>query len=284
MLARLVVLHDPAGAERVDVDPVDLPGERQPGRELETALQLRRRPLVPERDLEPARHEREAGLALLLDDRLEVAPQRLVELAQLHLGELHPHAADRLVEALPHQPLRVVDVARLELLDAELRRHAREEAVQRRVRHRAALHRVGLGVDRPRGEEALDEPGGGAVGEALELGHRERGARAELLEHERVREPRRPVEGGLRALEPPLPAVRAGERLGASASRAASSASARSRSRSVGASSSGHVSAESGRRRVQRRTSSTSKSAWTSCQNGLASRGLPSSSAASRTR
>ena len=43
------------------------------------------------------------------------------------------------------------------------------------------------------------------------------------------------------------------------ASPAASSASARSRSRSVGAASSGHVSAESGRRRVQRRTSSGSK-------------------------
>ena len=70
----------------------------------------------------------------------------------------------------------------------------------------------------------------------------------------------------------------------AHASCAASSASARSRSRSVGAWSSGHVSAESGRRRVQFRTSSGSKSACTSCQKGLASRGLPSSSAASRTR
>ena len=70
----------------------------------------------------------------------------------------------------------------------------------------------------------------------------------------------------------------------ASASWAASSASALSRSRSVGASSIGQVSAESGRRRVQRRTSSGSKRACTSCQNGLASRGLPSSSAASRTR
>ena len=102
---------------------------------------------------------------------------------------------------------------RLELLDAELRRHAREEAVQRCVRHRAALHRVRLRVDRPRGEEPLEEPGGGAVGEALELGHRERGARGELLEHERVREPCRPVEGAQCALEPPRPAVRARESL-----------------------------------------------------------------------
>ena len=68
-----------------------------------------------------------------------------------------------------------------------------------------------------------------------------------------------------------------------SGSRAASSASARRRSRSVGAASSSHVSCESGRRRVQRRTSSGSKSATTSSQNGLGSRGLPSSVAASRT-
>ena len=68
-----------------------------------------------------------------------------------------------------------------------------------------------------------------------------------------------------------------------SGSRAASSASARRRSRSVGAASSSQVSRESGRRRVQRRTSSGSKSAATSSQNGLGSRGLPSSVAASRT-
>ena len=67
-------------------------------------------------------------------------------------------------------------------------------------------------------------------------------------------------------------------------SRDASSASARRRSRSVGASSSDHVSAESGRRRVHRRVSSGSNTACTSSQNGLGSRGLPSSVAASRTR
>ena len=49
---------------------------------------------------------------------------------------------------------------------------------------------------------------------------------------------------------------RARARSASSASAAASAASARSRSRSVGASSSGHVSAESGRRVVARRTSS----------------------------
>ena len=37
-LARLVVLDDPARAERVDVDPVDLPREREARPELEPAL------------------------------------------------------------------------------------------------------------------------------------------------------------------------------------------------------------------------------------------------------
>ena len=67
------------------------------------------------------------------------------------------------------------------------------------------------------------------------------------------------------------------------ASSADSAASERRRSRSVGASSSGHVSAESARRLVQRVTSEGSKSPRTSCQNGLACRGAPSSVAASRT-
>ena len=70
----------------------------------------------------------------------------------------------------------------------------------------------------------------------------------------------------------------------AGSSSAARRASARSRSRSVGASSSVHVSADSLRCRVQRRTSSVSNAACTSSQNGLASRGVPSSEAASRTR
>jgi len=53
VLAGLVVLDDPAGAERVDVDAVDLPGERDPGAEIEAALELRGRPLAAEEDLEP---------------------------------------------------------------------------------------------------------------------------------------------------------------------------------------------------------------------------------------
>src|SRR5262249_20644498 len=110
VLAGLVVLHDPASAERVDVGPVDLSGGSQPRPELKAALEPRRSPFVPEADSEAARNKRQAGFAPLLYDRLEVSPQRLVELAQLHLRELHPHAAESVVQALPHQSLGVFDV------------------------------------------------------------------------------------------------------------------------------------------------------------------------------
>jgi hypothetical protein len=73
---------------------------------------------------------------------------------------------------------------------------------------------VGLRVDRLRGEEPLDKPGGGAVGEALELGDADHAARPELLEDQRMRDPRRPAEGAARPLQPPVPAVRARERIG----------------------------------------------------------------------
>src|SRR5206468_8558436 len=54
--------------------------------------------------------------------------------------------------------------------------------------------RVDLGVDRARVEEALDEPRGRAIGKALELGDVERRPGLELLQHERVRQRRGPVE------------------------------------------------------------------------------------------
>src|SRR5688572_33284742 len=69
-----------------------------------------------------------------------------------------------------------------------------------------------------------------------------------------------------------------------STSSAASRTTARSRSRSLGADSSGHVRADRERRRVARWTSASSNSDLTSSQKGLASRGEPSSPAASRTR
>src|SRR5205085_600415 len=61
VLPRLVVLHDPTGAERVDVDPVDLPGQGHSLRELEPALQLRRRALRAEQHLEATGNERRLG-------------------------------------------------------------------------------------------------------------------------------------------------------------------------------------------------------------------------------
>ena len=92
----------------------------------------------------------------------------------MHLGQVHAHAGDRVVEAAAHQPGRRLDVLWLELLDPELGRDAREEAVERLVSDAAALLRIGLGVDRLRIEEPFDEPGRGAVGEALELCYGER--------------------------------------------------------------------------------------------------------------
>ena len=81
-LPRLVVLDDPARAERVEVDPVDLAGERE-GVEIEPSLQLRRRPLRPERNLEPARDELEVRGRLVAHEGFEIAEQALLELAPL---------------------------------------------------------------------------------------------------------------------------------------------------------------------------------------------------------
>src|SRR5262249_10205688 len=103
VLARLVVLNDPARAERVDVDPVDLPGQRDAVSERQPALQLRRSALATERDLEPPWDELRAARALLSHDGFEVAPKRLVQLARLHLGHLHAHAAEGFVETRAHE-------------------------------------------------------------------------------------------------------------------------------------------------------------------------------------
>src|SRR5581483_2414220 len=116
---------------------VDLPREREPAAEVEAALQLRCGALRAERDLEPPRDERQLRLALCADDRLEVAPERLVELARLHLRHVHAHALQRLLEARAHEPDRVLHDAFLEVLDAELLRQAREELEERAVRDRA---------------------------------------------------------------------------------------------------------------------------------------------------
>ena len=91
---------------------------------------------------------------------------------------------------------------------AELLRQPRVELVQRAVRDRAAEHRVDLGVDRLRRDDALDQPGRRAVGEPLELGDAERRLAAEEL----GADARVALQGAARAAEAPLPVVGVGER------------------------------------------------------------------------
>src|SRR5207248_8154491 len=97
--------------------------------EVEPALQLGRRAVRPERDLEAPRHERLLRLRLRPHEGLQVAPEALLELAPLQLGHVHPHAGERLVEAPPHEADGVLDAGRLDALSPELARQAREELV-----------------------------------------------------------------------------------------------------------------------------------------------------------
>src|ERR1700751_5401711 len=99
-LAGLVVDHDPARAERVAVDAVDLAGDAEAAK-VEAALQLRRRPLGAKRDLETVRHERRRRLRLGADELLEVAREADLQLAALELREVGaPMRVERLGEAL----------------------------------------------------------------------------------------------------------------------------------------------------------------------------------------
>ena len=170
---------------------------------------------------------------------------------------------------------------------AELLRQPVVERVERLVGDLAAQERVGLGVDRLRVDDALEEPRRRAVDEALELGRAERRARAELREHGRVAQPRRAgrtraARGRSRRVQPFASASASGQ-VGRVAvgreprERAQPLALGRRRRRSA------RSARESARRRVARATSSGSKTAATSSQNGLGSRGEPSSVAASRT-
>jgi hypothetical protein len=83
--AGLVVLHNPARAERVDVDAVDLAAQVEAAPEVEAALQLGRGAVGAERDLEAPRHQRERRLRLVADEALEVTPERLLELGRLQI-------------------------------------------------------------------------------------------------------------------------------------------------------------------------------------------------------
>ena len=184
-LARLVVDDDPARAEGIDVDPVDLPGERDSA-QVEPALQLGRGALGAERDLEAPRQERAVALRLGVHEGLQVTEQAVLELAPLQPGHLHPDAGEGVAETAPHEREGRVEVRGLDAVGADLLRQAGEEPEERLVRDPALQLRVDLGIDRLRVEQAVDEPRRGAVGEALELGHVEDGPPAELREDVRV--------------------------------------------------------------------------------------------------
>ena len=107
--AGLVVDDDPARAERVAVDPVDLARDREAA-ELEPALQLGRGALGAERDLEAARHERRLRLGLAPDQLLEVAREALLELVALQLGQVEAHVrGERVGQALAQEDERVLE-------------------------------------------------------------------------------------------------------------------------------------------------------------------------------
>src|SRR5215210_5821310 len=108
--ARLVVDDHPARAEGVAVDAVDLPGDGEPS-EVEPPLQLGRRALGAERDLELARHERRRRLGLAADELLEVAREALLELAPLEVGHVDADVClERVAQALAQEDERVLEV------------------------------------------------------------------------------------------------------------------------------------------------------------------------------
>ena len=111
--ARLVVLHDPARAVRVDVDAVDLAAQEEVVAERQAALQLGRRAVGAERDLEAPRQKLQRRRGLVAHEPFEIAPEALVELGLLQLGELEPDAAaQRVVEAAAQEADGRLDVLR----------------------------------------------------------------------------------------------------------------------------------------------------------------------------
>ena len=189
-----------------------LPLTKRPSPSSRPALELGRRAVGAEADLEPPRQERERRLRLGADEALEVAAEALAQLGRLDLAELEPHAEPSALSR--HRSRNSSAGSRVSGVTrslAELLRQAGVEGVERLVGDLAAQQRVGLGVDRLRVDDPLEEPGRRAVDEALELGRAEDGAAAELREHRRVAEPRVAPEGAPCALEAARPAVRVGE-------------------------------------------------------------------------
>ena len=208
-LPRLVVLDDPPGAERVDVDPVDLPREEDVVGELEAALELRSRALRSEGDFEPTRDESHLRRGLVAEESFEIRAQGVPELGRLQLGEIEPYSGlERGVETAMHERGRRLEILGRDALGVELSREHRVEAMQCRVEHLAAKHRVGLGVDSLGIDHPLEEPRRRAVGEPFELGRGEDGLGGERLEHGGALQRRRAVERHSGAVESPRPVVR----------------------------------------------------------------------------
>jgi hypothetical protein len=142
---------------RVDVDPVDLAAEEEVVAEVEPTLQLGRRAVGAEADLEAAREQLQRRLRLVADEALEIAPQALLQLGRLQLGQLEPHAtAQRVVETAPEEADGLLEVLRRHAVVADLLREARVELVQRAVRDGAAQHRVRFRIDRLRRHDPLE--------------------------------------------------------------------------------------------------------------------------------
>src|SRR5439155_880079 len=141
--ARLVVLDDPPGAERVEIDPVDLSGEREAVPEREAALQLGRRSLRAERDLELTRDELHLRFGFVADEALEVGEERLAQLGSLQRLQVEPHTGlERGVETSAHEVKRSTDVFGSHPLGVELPREHGVEAAERRVHHLSAQESV----------------------------------------------------------------------------------------------------------------------------------------------
>ena len=197
---------------------------------------------------------------LVAHEALEVAPETLLELGLLQLGQLEADtAAQRVVEAAAEEADGALDVLGRDAVVPELLRQSGVELVQGAVRDRPAQHRIDDCVDRLRRHDALEQPRGGAVGEALQLGDAERRLRAEPRQQGVVRDACVAAERRACACEPAAPVVRVGQRARLFGLRDGELCQRAHRSRSVGAASSPQVSADSGLREVARATSSSSK-------------------------
>ena len=255
--AGLVVLHDAARAERLDVDAVDLPRERQALAEVEAA---EGRALIAERHLVAARDERQ----LVTTPRCERTPR-----GRATASGRAPAAGSRSAPC------------------ARLRRPCRDSGGGTAARGRAPTRRAvrspssfGMPLKNLCSALCATEPRSfGSTSASIVRGSSRRSTnhadeqsekRSSSVTLKLDRSPRNSSTSGWRSAvgRSNAASARSSRRSqpfacasapASSASAAASAASARSRSRSVGASSIGHVSADSGRRVVARRTSSGGK-------------------------